>query len=153
MTFSISSSAFGNGQPIPRKYTCEGENVSPDLSWSGIPAETSSLALIVEDPDAPLGIWIHWVLYNISPSLMNLNENIPAQKTVSRIGTHGRNSFKKIGYGGPCPPPGKRHRYYFRLYALNLPLDLPEEITADQLRNKISGHIIAQAEWMGTYIR
>lgn len=153
MTFSISSSAFGNGQPIPQKYTCEGENISPELSWKDIPEGTRSLALIVEDPDAPLGIWIHWVLYNISPAISRLRENIPAQRVVSEVGVHGRNSFRKIGYGGPCPPPGKRHRYYFRLIALDMPPDVPEELTADQLRTNMSGHILAQAEWMGTYIR
>lgn len=153
MTFSISSSAFGNGQPIPSKYTCEAENVSPHLSWSNVPSGTFSLALTVEDPDAPLGTWFHWIFYNIPPSITSLNEDFQTQKQKISIGTQGRNSFKKLGYGGPCPPSGKRHRYFFKLYALNLPPDLPEELTADLLRSKISSHIITQAEWMGTYIR
>src|SRR5579871_4641138 len=120
MALQITSSAFTEGGMIPKQFTCEGPDASPQLSWSGAPAGTQSLALIVDDPDAPVGTWVHWVLYNLPASLSELAEN--ASRTPNALGTasQGLNDFRRSGYGGPCPPPGKPHRYFFKLYALDL---------------------------------
>lgn len=144
---NISLADFNNGQPVPQKFTCDGENVSPALSWSGAPAQTASYALIVDDPDAPVGVWVHWVLYNLPPTLNSLAEKSDG------VGTQGMNGWRTAGYSGPCPPAGKAHRYYFKIYALDLPPDLPAGLTASQLTAKMKGHLLAQAEWMGTYGR
>jgi Raf kinase inhibitor-like YbhB/YbcL family protein len=145
--FSINSSAFSNGERIPRRYTCQGEDRSPALQWSGSPAETRSLALILEDPDAPGGTFIHWVLYNLPPALDHLDEGTGASPTT------GINSARRSGYMGPCPPPGRPHRYYWRLFALDLPADLEPGLSAAELRRRMQGHVLAEAQWMGTYQR
>ena len=150
-SLTISSPAFAHGQPIPPQYTCQGEDISPPLIWSKIPDASQSLALIMDDPDAPVGTWVHWVLYNLPPTLNELPENAAASAQLQ--GTHGANSWKRNSYGGPCPPPGKPHRYFFKLYALDIPPSLPASLSAEQLYAKIQGHILASGEWMGTYKR
>ncbi len=114
MTIQITSSAFTEGGMIPRLYTCDDKNVSPPLAWTDVPTTTVSLAIIMDDPDAPSGTWVHWVLYNLSPDLTGLDQG------MSGIGTDGKNDFNRTGYGGPCPPKGSTHRYYIKLYALDI---------------------------------
>ncbi len=150
MPFSLQSPAFQEGADIPRQYTCEGADVSPALSWSEAPPKTQSFALIVNDPDAPVGTWVHWVAWNIPASARQLPEN--AAKSAS-AGTQGTNDFKKTGYGGPCPPPGKPHRYFFKLYALDSMLDLKPGATKKDVEQAMKGHILAQAQLMGKYQR
>src|SRR3954464_986085 len=147
-TMKLTSTAFTEGGLIPRKYTCDGENISPPLDWSGIPPSTKSLALIVEDPDAPGKTWVHWVVYNLAPSSNSLNENIPATNNINGQAYQGTNDFKKVGYGGPCPPSGT-HRYFFKLYALDSPVMINGAVTKDELMRSMQGHIIGQAELMG----
>jgi hypothetical protein len=150
----LESSAFSDGGTIPSQYTCEGEDTSPPLAWSEVPRNAKTLALIVDDPDAPdpaapQRVWVHWVLYNIPVSTTGLAENI----TTLPIGTQeGINDWKRTGYGGPCPPIG-RHRYFFKLYALDTRLDLHNPPTKAQLEKAMHGHILAQASFMGTYHR
>ncbi|HWQ04035.1 MAG TPA: YbhB/YbcL family Raf kinase inhibitor-like protein [Longilinea sp.] len=152
-TITLSSPAFANGQPILEIYTCDGKNISPALQWSGVPAEAKSLALIVEDPDAPMGTFTHWVFYNLPSNLAGLNEGVPRLATLTNLGVQGLNDFRKTAYDGPCPPAGKAHRYYFRLYALDLDPLLPDGLTRPKLLGQMQGHILAQGEWMGTYQR
>ncbi len=152
-TISLSSLAFANSQPIPEMYTCDGKNISPALQWSGVPAEAKSLALVVEDPDAPMGTFTHWVLYNLPPNLAGLNEGVPRLATLANLGVQGVNDFRKTAYDGPCPPAGKPHRYFFRLYSLDLLPSLPGGLTRLKLLDQMQGHILAQGEWMGTYQR
>jgi len=152
--FSLSSPAFGNGENIPDRFTCEADNLSPALEWKYTPWDTRSLALFVVDPDAPSGAFMHWVLYNIPTSLTALPEGVPKDEQVAGIGTQGLNDFQNIGYDGPCPPPAKAHRYYFKLYALDLAPDLPAGLTAGQLTQEMEkGAIVGQVEWMGIYQR
>ncbi|NPV05388.1 MAG: YbhB/YbcL family Raf kinase inhibitor-like protein [Syntrophaceae bacterium] len=148
----IKSSAFGNGEMIPVKYTCDGADFSPPLEWTAGPAGTKSFALICDDPDAPMGTWVHWVIYDIPPTTLMLAEGITREKELPGGGTQGINDFRKIGYGGPCPP-GGTHRYFFRLYALDTVLGLKPGITKDQLLKAMKGHILAEAQTMGTYKR
>lgn len=150
MAITFSSSAFGYGQPIPAVYTCKGRDISPPLEWSDLPAGTKSLALIMDDPDAPMGTWVHWVIYNIPPTRNGLEEAIPAQERLADGSLQGKNSWRRIGYGGPCPPSGT-HRYYFRLYALDSTLSLTPGASKEQVLAAMQGHILAQAEWMGTF--
>lgn len=149
-TISVSSPAFEDGERIPDVYTCSGENSSPALSWSGAPGSTASLVLIMDDPDAPSGTFVHWVLFNLDPSLTELPQGI-----LARVGsgTAGTNSARKLGYTGPCPPPGKPHRYFFKLYALDTPLDLPEGATKADVEQAMQGHILAHGQFMGTFSR
>lgn len=149
----IYSPSFKSAQPIPSQYTCDGENISPVLKISGVPKAAASLALIMDDPDAPSGTYTHWVLYNLQPSLSGLVENIQKASEVQGLGTQGINSSSRIGYFGPCPPAGTPHRYYFKLFALDLKPDLPAGLNATRLMEAIKGHILAQTEWMGTYQR
>lgn len=144
--FQIESSAFGEGEMIPVKYTCDGENVSPPLTWSDPPASTKSLALINDDPDAPAGTWVHWVLWGLSPEVRELPEG-------ATIGQAGQNDFRKSEYGGPCPPQGNPHRYYFKLYALDAEIALSSEATKQQLLEAMKGHILAETQLMGKYQR
>jgi Raf kinase inhibitor-like YbhB/YbcL family protein len=148
----IKSSAFGRGEMIAAKYTCDGANFSPPLEWAGSPAGTRSFALICDDPDAPMGTWVHWVIYDIPPTATMLAEGITRQKDLPGGGTQGINDFRKVGYGGPCPP-GGTHRYFFKLYALDTMLGLKSGITKDQLLKAMRGHILAEAQIMGTYRR
>lgn len=149
----LSTAAFENGAAIPSRYTCSGDNISPALVIEGIPANTKSLALIMDDPDAPGGTWVHWVLYNIPPGLAGLTEKVPADAGVSGIGSQGPTSFGRPGYGGPCPPAGKAHRYFFKLYALDLEPALKVGLDKPALLKQIDGHILAQAQLMGTFQR
>ena len=143
----LSSPAFQDGSLIPDKYTCEGQDISPPLIWSDIPHETGSLALIVDDPDAPLGTWDHWVVFNLPSDLTELTE------AATIPGVQGLNDFKTNQYGGPCPPSGSQHRYFFRLYALDSTLDLDSSATKKDLIQAMDGHILDQAVIMGTFSR
>jgi Raf kinase inhibitor-like YbhB/YbcL family protein len=151
-TITISSPAFQNGSSIPVRYTCQGENISPALTWSAAPG-AKSYALVCEDPDAPHGTFIHWVIYNIPPSEKGLAENIPQLATLPNGMKQGMNGANKVGYMGPCPPTGKPHRYYFRLYAVGETLNLSGDVTRDLLMAAIQGHIVGMGELMGTYQR
>ena len=153
MALMIKSDAFEDGSAIPKKFTCDGQDKSPALSWSGVPDGTKSLALICDDPDAPMGTWTHWVLWGLPPSAPSLPEGVPPDSLLPGGIHQGLNSWPKSGYGGPCPPPGKPHRYYFRLYALDVMPDLPQNSNKAGLENAMKGHIMAQAHVMGTYGR
>jgi Raf kinase inhibitor-like YbhB/YbcL family protein len=152
MAMKITSAAFEEGGMIPRHYTCEGDDVSPALTWTGVPPEAKSLALICDDPDAPMGTWVHWVLYNLPASVNGLQEAVPPEKELKNGARQGRNDFRKIGYGGPCPP-GGTHRYYFKLYALDMVLSLPAGASKAELVKAMEGHILAQGQLMGKYKR
>ena len=154
--FTLSSPSFRNNQPMPAKHSCEGEDASPSLKWEGAPAGTKSFALICDDPDAPGGSWVHWVMYGIAASTKELPENVAKTDTVAALGgvKQGRNDFDRAGYGGPCPPRGHSvHHYHFRLYALDTDLNLAPRVTRKQLESAMKGHILAQAELIGTYQR
>jgi Raf kinase inhibitor-like YbhB/YbcL family protein len=153
MAFQLQSSAIKAGAEIPRKFTCQGDDASPALSWNGAPAAVESFALIADDPDAPVGTWVHWVLYDLPATATQLAENVPKTEKLSSGGTQGRNDFKKLGYGGPCPPPGKPHRYFFKLYALDTVLNLKPGASKAEVESAMKGHVLAQAELMGTYKR
>jgi len=153
MVLSLSSIAFKGGERIPVKYTCEGQDVSPPLTWSEPPQGTQSLTLIVDDPDAPGGAFTHWVLFNIPPDSGELPEAVPTQAQLSSGALQGKNDFGKIGYGGPCPPPGRPHRYCFTLYALDRVLDLKAGVSKKQVLDAMQGHILAQEQLIGTYQR
>jgi Raf kinase inhibitor-like YbhB/YbcL family protein len=154
MEIKIYSNAFKEGEPIPAKYTCQGANVSPELHWSNVPKDVKSFALIVDDPDAPGGDFVHWVIYNIPGSTNELHEDITPSRNIPDEVMLGTNSFGKIGYGGPCPPPGKPHRYYFRIYALDTILHQMESgATKQQLLKAMEKHIIGEGFLMGKYQR
>jgi len=153
MKLQVTSSAFTEGQPIPKRHTCQGADVSPPLRWSGVPANAKALALICDDPDAPAGTWVHWVLYSLPASVAELDEHCPTTPTLPNGAKQGRNDFGRIGYGGPCPPPGKPHRYFFKLYALDSELALEPGLTKAQLLSAIRGHVVAEGQLMGTYRR
>jgi Raf kinase inhibitor-like YbhB/YbcL family protein len=159
LTIRLESAAFGEGGTIPRAYTCDGENVSPPLSWSGVPASARALVLIADDPDAPRGTWTHWVLYDLPAEAGALPERLPPEATVevpsgeaSHVARQGRNDFRKLGYGGPCPPSGT-HRYDFRLYALDAPTGLEPGATRREVLDAIDGHVLARGQLMGRYAR
>jgi Raf kinase inhibitor-like YbhB/YbcL family protein len=153
MSLQLSSAAFSGGQKIPVKFTCDGSDASPELSWRDIPAGTKSFALIMDDPDAPAGTWVHWVLYNIPAESKELPEAVPKQEQLPDGALQGHNSFRKIGYGGPCPPPGKPHRYYFRLYALDSKLDLKAGATKADVERAMKAHVLGEAELIGRFGR
>lgn len=146
----IHSAAFEDGSAIPRKYACDGDNISPPLSWSNPPAGTQSFALIADDPDAPMGTYVHWVIYDLPADMTALRSAVPNEKALQNDAKQGMNSSKGIGYTGPCPPSGT-HRYYFKLYALNAVVGAGPGLTKEQLLGKIEGRILAQAQVMGTY--
>ena len=149
--FSISSGAFGQGDTIPVEYTCDGSDMSPPLVFSGIPDGAKSIALIVDDPDASGGMWVHWVIYNMPPN-RELAKGMPIAGTLPDGSRQGTSDFGKAGYGGPCPPSGT-HRYYFKVYALDIVLDLQSGASKAQLENAMQGHVLAKAELMGKYAR
>jgi Raf kinase inhibitor-like YbhB/YbcL family protein len=153
MSFTLKSTAFPNGGVIPKKYTCDGADLSPALSWDDAPAGTQSLALIVDDPDAPMGTWTHWLIWNIPAKATLLPEDTPKMNLLDNGARQGGNNFKRIGYGGPCPPPGKPHRYFFKLYALDARLEVKAGAVRSELEPALQPHILAQAQWMGTYGR
>jgi Raf kinase inhibitor-like YbhB/YbcL family protein len=146
----VESAAIKEGQPIPRQYTCDGINISPPLEWSGVPKSAKTVAIIADDPDAPAGTWVHWVLYNLPAENIGLVENVPATENLKAGGFQGKNSFGKLGYGGPCPPSGT-HRYFFKVYAVDAELPLKAGATKSDLETAMQGHIVAQAQLMGTY--
>lgn len=152
MAFELTSPVFQAGDSIPSRYSCDGEDVSPELVWHGLPAGATSLALILDDPDAPAGIWVHWVLYNVPSGATGLGEAISAAPSLPDGSRNGLNSWGRSGYGGPCPP-GGTHRYFFRLYALDAELNLEPGATKEALLAAMQGHVIGQAELMGTYSR
>ncbi len=152
MPFELTSTAFGNGDPIPTKYTCDNQDISPPLQWSDPPEGTRSFALICDDPDAPVGTWVHWVLYNLPASTRDLPEAVPSDADLSDGGQHGQNSWRRPGYGGPCPP-GGTHRYFFKLYALDAELELAAGASKEQLLAAMKGHVLASTETMGVYSR
>ncbi len=156
MPIVLTSRAFENGAPIPVKHTCDGANVSPPLAWTGSPAGTKSIALIADDPDAPSGTFVHWVLFNLPGNVTQLPEDVHRGEVLpQKFGgaLQGKNDFHRIGYGGPCPPPGAPHRYFFKLYALAAPLPLKAGATKKDVEIAIQGHILATGELMGTYAR
>lgn len=153
MAFELTSSAFAAEGTIPDRYTCEGANVSPPLSWSGAPEGTKGFALVCEDPDAPGGTFTHWLLYNIPPSRDGLPAGVENDSQLDWGAAQGRNDFGNVGYGGPCPPMGSTHRFFFRLYALNEPLDLPPGASRHQLLSEAEGRTVARAGLMGRYGR
>lgn len=152
VALELTSDAFAQNEAIPRKYSCDGEDVSPPLSWSDPPEGTESFVLICDDPDAPAGTWVHWVLFNIPADERALPEAIPAKDKLDDGSLHGSNSWKRRDYGGPCPPSGT-HRYFFKLYALDTALELRAGAAKKQVLGAMEGHILAQAELMGTYSR
>jgi Raf kinase inhibitor-like YbhB/YbcL family protein len=152
MAFILQSAAFGSGDSIPGKYTCDGADISPPLVWSNVPEGTRSFALIADDPDAPGGTWVHWVLYGMPSSARTLTESIPPDTKLSDGSINGKNSWGKLRYGGPCPPSGT-HRYFFKLYALDTVINLGSGATKEQLISAMKGHILGQAELMGKYKR
>jgi len=153
MPLTIRSAAFEAGGPIAQLYTCDGRDVSPPLRWDNVPDGTRSFALICDDPDAPMGTWVHWVIYGIPGSVRQLPEAVPVRDTLSDGARQGRNDFGKTGYGGPCPPRGKPHRYFFRLYALDDVPSLAPGLSKKLLLKAIDGHVLAEAELYGTYGR
>lgn len=147
MAFDVSSSAFSEGQPIPEKYSCEGEDVSPPLKWGAAPEKTKSIAIIVDDPDAPSGTFTHWILYDLPAKTTQLDEG------SSGGGKEGVNGFKKTGYGGPCPPPNGPHRYFFHVYALDIDSLGKKGLSKQDVTAAMKGHILAEGQLMGKYKR
>ncbi len=147
------SGAFAGGAAIPARHSCEGENVSPPLEWTGVPVGTRSFALVCEDPDAPRGTWVHWVLWNLPADAVELGAGVPRKPELPSGARQGINDSGDIGYGGPCPPPGKPHRYYFHLHALDSSLNLPPGVNRSDLDAAMEGHVLASATIMGIYER
>ncbi|MCH8306351.1 MAG: YbhB/YbcL family Raf kinase inhibitor-like protein [Candidatus Marinimicrobia bacterium] len=153
MSLTISSTAFSEGERIPDKYTCEGEDISPQLTWRDAPEGTKSFSLICDDPDAPMGTWDHWLIYNIPADSEGLSEAVPTDESLTDGSKQGLNSWEKKSYGGPCPPPGDPHRYFFKLYALDTMLTLTGDVNKSTLENAMQEHILAEAQLMGTFSR
>jgi Raf kinase inhibitor-like YbhB/YbcL family protein len=152
MAVTITSAAFTEGGMIPKEYTCDGRDISPPLAWTGVPEGTKSIAIICDDPDAPMGTWVHWVLFNLPAAADGLPQDIPGDKVLENGARHGINGFRRFGYGGPCPP-GGTHRYYFKLYALDTVLTQEAGITKEELLKSMEGHILAEGQLMGRYAR
>lgn len=148
----LTSRAFSEGKAIPKQYSCDGEDISPELSWKDVPAGTESFVLIADDPDAPAGTWVHWVIYDIPGKARRLQESYPRQEMDSDGSRQGVNDFRKIGYGGPCPP-GGTHRYFFKLFALDTTLDAEAGLSKADILTRMEGHILDEAQLMGTYSR
>jgi len=153
MAFELKSKAFNHGEDIPEKYTCDGLNISPPLNWTDPPEGTKSFALICDDPDAPFITWVHWVLYGLSPEVRDLPEGVKKDKTIECGGKQGKNSFGRISYGGPCPPGKSTHRYFFKLYALDVDLDIKPGLKKKHLLKSMKDHILGKTELMGRYHR
>ena len=151
-TLHVRSAVFDGGGMIPTRYTCDGVDVSPSLAWEGVPLGTKSLALICDDPDAPRGTWVHWVLFNLPADTAALPESVPARRNLDNGARQGKNDFGKWGYGGPCPPNGT-HRYHFKIYALDRMLNLDADTKKAQLVKAMKGHILAEGELVGRYAR
>jgi Raf kinase inhibitor-like YbhB/YbcL family protein len=151
-SMELKSPAFEEGGMIPKKHTCDGDDISPPLRWTSVADGTKTLALICDDPDAPGGTWVHWVIFNIPGDTRDLAENVPPQKELPNRAKQGTNDFRKIGYGGPCPP-GGTHRYYFKIYSLDTDLDLESGATKAQLLQAMKGHVLGEDQLMGKYKR
>ena len=149
----LTSIAFTEDGNIPKQHTGDGKDISPELRWSGAPTGTKSFALICDDPDAPRGTWVHWVVFNLPADANHLPENTPPHRTLTNGAKQGTNDFHKIGYGGPAPPPGKPHRYFFKLHALDTMLNLPEGATKQHVEAAMKGHILGETHLMGKYNR
>jgi hypothetical protein len=151
----LTSGVFAEGATIPVKHTCEGPDTSPPLAWTDRPANTKTFALIMDDPDAPMGTWVHWVLWNLPGTMNSLPENVSKTGELKELGgaLQGNNTWPKIGYYGPCPPPGKEHRYFFKLYALDGTLGLKAGATKADIEKAMQGHVLGRAQLMGTYGR
>lgn len=152
MAIAVTSPAFEDGGKIPKKFTCDGEDISPPLHIDGVPSEARSLTVIADDPDAPSGMWVHWVLYDLPPNTTELPENMPDDEEIQNGARHGVTDFKRFGYGGPCPPSGT-HRYYFKVYALDTMLDLSGRVTKADVIKAMQGHVLAEGQLMGRYAR
>jgi hypothetical protein len=150
---ALTSSVFEEGAPIPVRHTCDGEDVSPPLSWSEPPAGTESLALIMDDPDAPMGTWVHWVVFDLPPGTRSLPEAVAPGEALVGGGAQGQNSWNEASYGGPCPPPGSEHTYVFKLHALDARLDLDSNADKGEVEGAMAGHILAQGQLTGRYGR
>lgn len=150
LPFQLNTSAYKGGL-IAKKFTCDGTDVSPELKWTDPPKQTESLALIMDDPDAPSGTWVHWVLYDLPADARGLPEGVPKDRSLSNGARQGRNDFNKIGYNGPCPPRGSLHRYFFKLYALDCKTNLEPGVSKGELERSIRGHILAEAELVGKF--
>lgn len=150
---SISAEGFKEGEAIPEEYTCKGKDISPSLSWKETPAGTKSFTLIMDDPDAPAEPFVHWIIYNIPADTQKLPKSMPLKKTLADGSLQGITDMGGPGYSGPCPPPGKPHRYYFRIYALDIKLDLPPAASRNQVESAMKGHILAKGELMGKFKR
>lgn len=153
MAILITSSSFEHGQPIPIRHTDDGVNVSPSLAWTGPPDHAKSHVLICDDPDAPKKVWVHWVAYDVPPTTLMLPEGVPAGPTVPGGGHQGKTDFGSVGYGGPAPPKGKPHRYFFKIFSLDTTLGLPPGATKDEVLKAMEGHVLDEGELMGTYGR
>jgi Raf kinase inhibitor-like YbhB/YbcL family protein len=149
----LSSAAFAEGEDIPTRYTCDGEDISPQLTWNNVPAGTQSFALIMDDPDAPGGVFTHWVIFDLPADVRHLPEAVPAGEELDNGARHGLNSFGEISYSGPCPPSGPAHRYQFTLYALDTTLNLPAAASKQQVLDAMQGHILASVTFTGLYQR
>jgi len=154
-SLDVRTSAFAPGSPIPRKHTCDGDDLSPAISWAGAPATAREFAVICDDPDAPGGTFTHWVVWGIPRSAASLPEGVEAGDEIASLGSarQGTNGFRVRGYRGPCPPPGKPHHYHFRVYALADRIDLPAGSTVERLRSAMAGHVVGEGEIVGTYGR
>ena len=152
MEIKLTSSAFKDGDMMPKRYTCDGEEFSPPLEWSNLPEGTKTIAIINDDPDAPMGTWVHWVIFNIPPGLKGLPENVPAVKVLDNGAIQGVNSSHTIGYSGPCPPSGT-HRYYFKIYALDTDLKLKPGVAKKDLLEAMEGRVLGEGQLMGKYVR
>ena len=150
---TLASAAFRDGQPIPVRHTCDGENHSPPLGWTGVPVGTRAFALLCDDPDAPRGTWVHWVLWNLPSDAVELGDGVPPRPELPSGARQGLNDSGDMGYGGPCPAPGRPHRYFFRLYALDSSLNLDPGASRPELEAAMEGHVLARAITMGTYGR
>ena len=153
MSITLTTTAFREGETIPKTHTADGENASPPLQWGDPPDGTQSFALIADDPDAPRGTWVHWVLFDVPPGEGGLQGGVPAAESLPNGAKHGKNDFGKLGYGGPSPPPGKPHRYFFKLYALDKPLALSPGATKAQVEAAMKGHVLGEGRFMGKYGR
>jgi hypothetical protein len=153
MKLNLTTTAFANGQPIPDRHAFDDDDLSPALRWSDVPPPTKSLALICDDPDAPMGTWVHWVIYDLPPTTAGLSEGVPKSPELANGAKQGVNDYKRIGYGGPAPPPGKPHRYFFKLYALDIKPDLKPGLAKKDLLKTMEGHVLAEGQLMGTYQR
>jgi len=150
---ALRSNAFKDGEPLPILYTCDDKNISPPLAWTGAPSETASLVLIVDDPDAPTGVWTHWIIFNLPADASGLAEDAAKSDSAMKSARQGLNDFKNLNYGGPCPPKGNLHRYFFKIYALDTVINLPAGASRTQVETAMTKHILAAGQLMGTYQR